>query len=166
MSEKALDAGNPSNIGSVGTTAKTSASEDFFRYMLLKERLGASGKAIMEAKSEKDLIMEEILKKIVNVRESTAEWSELVSLTGSENRFAQAEKLADIAWEKRRAELVLNKYTGGSDELDRVYQSSQAKVGTFRSGGGGIFGGGGGGGAPASASVSAQAVSLATGGAL
>ena len=162
-SEKALDAGNPSNLGSAVTTAKSSAMEDFFRYALLKERLGA-GSAILKAKSEKDEIMEGILGKIVNVRESSAEWSELVSLTGTENRFAQAEKLADIAWEKRRAELVLNKYTGGSAELDRVYGETQTKVSAFRTGGG-LFGGGGAGGAPAPASTGTDAVNtLLTGG--
>ena len=151
MSEKALDSGNPGNIGSAGVSSKPSAQEDFYRYMLLKERLGA-GSAILQAKSEKDIIMEEILGKIVNVRESTAEWSELVSLTGSENRFAQAEKLADIAWEKRRAELVLEKYTGGSGKLDSVYKDSQAKVGAVR-GGGGFLGLGGGGGGSSSSSA-------------
>jgi hypothetical protein len=140
--EKQLDSGNPSNIGQAGTTAKTSASEDFFRYMLLKERLGAGGKEILEAKSEKDLIMEQILRKIVRVRESTAEWSELVSLTGSENRFVMAEKLADIAWEKKRAELVLEKYVGSGDHLKAVYDESQSKVRTIF-GAGGFLGGGG-----------------------
>lgn len=123
-----IDSGNPANIGQAGTTAKSSASEDFFRYMLLKERLGGAGKEILEAKSEKDQIMEGILRKIVKVRESTAEWSELVSLTGSENRFVQAEKLAEIAWDKKRAELVLEKYVGSGSHLEGIYKESQTKA--------------------------------------
>lgn len=123
-----LDSGNPANIGQAGTTAKSSASEDFFRYMLLKERLGGAGKEILEAKSEKDQIMEGILRKIVKVRESTAEWSELVSLTGSENRFVQAEKLAEIAWDKKRAEMVLEKYVGSGSHLESIYTESQTKA--------------------------------------
>lgn len=123
-----LDSGNPANIGTVGTTAKSSASEDFFRYMLLKERLGSAGKEILEAKSEKDQIMEGILRKIVRVRESTPEWSELVSLTGSENRFVMAEKLAEIAWDKKRAELVLEKYVGSGSHLETIYKESQTKA--------------------------------------
>jgi hypothetical protein len=131
-----LDSGNPANIGQAGATAKSTASEDFFRYMLLKERLGGAGKEILEAKSEKDQIMEGILRKIVKVRESTAEWSELVSLTGSENRFVQAEKLAEIAWDKKRAELVLEKYVGSGNELKTIYDQSQSSAkGIFGSAG-------------------------------
>lgn len=133
MSDRAIDSGNPGNISGATATAKSSAQEDYYRYMLLKERLGANNRNILEAKSEKDIIMEEILAKLVNVRESTAEWSEVVSLTGSENRFAQAEKLAEIAWEKRRAELVLAKYTGGNAKLDETYDASQRKANGLRS---------------------------------
>ena len=131
MSDRAIDSGNPGNFSGAAMTAKASAQEDYYRYMLLKERLGENN-AILKAKSEKDIIMEEILAKLVNVRESTAEWSEVVALTGSENRFSQAERLAEIAWEKRRAELVLAKYTGGDTKLTETYNQSQAMLANVR----------------------------------
>ena len=126
-SDRSIHAGNPGDMNNAGRP-QVSAQEEYFQYMLLKERIGGTdeGRAILASKSEKDTIKEAILAKLVHVRESTAEWSQLVDLTKSENRFVQADVLASIAWEKKKAELILAQYT--PDDLGSVFAASKSKL--------------------------------------
>jgi len=133
----AEDSSNPSNLGRAGLKAKVSAQEEYARFQLLKEKLGA-GHAFVVAKSEKEEIMGDILARIAYVRESTPEWSELVHITQTEDRAEQAERLAEKAWTKRQEELIMSKYTGGRDKMDATYNKSQQEVSRVR-GTGGLF---------------------------
>lgn len=155
MSSNELAGGMPQSVGNAEMTRKSSAQEEYYRLMLLKEKF--AGKPFLNARSEKDEIMVEIAERITDVRESTPEWAELVAITGTENRLEQAEFLAEQAWNKRMRELVLAKYTGGNSKVDATFNSSLAKSTGFRAkgltGGGGALEGAVGGDSPAAVAL-------------
>jgi len=128
---------NPGNVSNASHKASASAKDEYYRYMLLKEKAQAAAgtpaegeiKAILNARSEQDDVEMKILNKIVHVRESTPEWNQLVDLTGSRNRFEQARILAEITYEKAKAEKVLGFYTPDasvlkSDVFDKTNQAA------------------------------------------
>jgi len=137
MTDRYEEAGNPGNLGVAGLKPKMSAVEALAQHQLLMAKL-PRGHAYLELKSEKEEIMEDILGRIAHVRESTPEWSELVSITKTKDRAQQAEILAERAWNKRQDELILSKYTGGATAMDATYKKSQQSVSNVR-GTGGLF---------------------------
>jgi hypothetical protein len=112
--------GNPGNIDNA-----SKAQQSYYEFMALKERLGADH-PVLKIRSEKDTIMVAILEKLGNIGESTAEWAQVVDLTKSEDRMEQAKVLADLAWNKKRAELVLAQYV--PDDLNSVFSESKARL--------------------------------------
>jgi hypothetical protein len=92
--------------------------------MLLKEKLGGENDDILGAKSEQDEVEIQILKKLVKVRESTPEWNQVVDLTGSRNRYEQARILAEIAYEKQKAEKILGFYVPDGEALGNIFTAT------------------------------------------
>ena len=107
-------------IGHTGNHSATngSAQEQYYRYMLMKEKLGGKGDAILKATSEREDIEVQILQKLVNITESTPEFAQIVSITGSSDRFEQARILAESVYDKIRAEQVLSFYTPSKAVLE------------------------------------------------
>lgn len=158
MQSPAEDSSNPAGLGRATLKASTSPQDEYFRYMLMKEKLGANSD-ILKAKSEQDEVEIQILKKLINIRESTAEWNQVVDLTGSKNRFEQARVLAEIAYEKEKAEKVLSFYVPSKESLASVFKRTNDNAIALRSGGGGLVSG-----ASSRSSASAIADAVAGGG--
>ena len=135
MSAHSLDAGYPGNVGSAAERPGSSAQEEYYRFKLLQEKLTNHGNAILDAKSEKDQIMISILGKISAIGESSPEFAELVDLTHTKNHMEMARVLADLAWNKKRAEGVLARYTPSEADLTRVFTESAAAGKTAASAG-------------------------------
>lgn len=138
MSEsKQLAGGFQPGGASMLANQKESAAEEYYRLQLLKEKFGPD---IAYTLSEKDQLKANILDKIRLVSESSPEWYELVSTTGSENQYEQAEYLADAAIRKRKAERALEKYTGGARAADIIFDESARNANRFRAGAGAVGG--------------------------
>lgn len=134
------DASNPGGLGRAVVKSSSSPQDEYFRFMLLKEKLGTDNNDILKAKSEQDEVEIQILKKLVRVRESTPEWNQVVDLTGSRNRYEQARILAEIAYEKQKAEKILGFYVPSSTELGAIFTDTDNAARGLRSGGGALGG--------------------------
>jgi hypothetical protein len=108
---------------------KESAQEELARLQLLEKKFGLG---VTEVLSEKDQLKKTILERIRLVHESSPEWYELVSTTGSENQYEQAEYLASAAIKKRKAERAMEKYTGGAGAADQIFDNSAVAANRFR----------------------------------
>jgi hypothetical protein len=127
------DSSNAGNLGRSLEKARSNPQEDYYRYMLLKEKLGAGGAEILRATSEQDKVEVSILKKLVLVGESTPEFNQLVDLTGSKNRYEQARILAEIVYEKQKAEKILGFYAPGSEEVKGIFTTTDENARSLRS---------------------------------
>jgi hypothetical protein len=138
MQSSAEDSSNPAGLGRATLKASLSPQDEYFRYMLMKEKLGPGedGTAILQARSEQDDVEIQILKNLIKVRESTPEWNQVVDLTGSKNRFEQARVLAEIAYEKEKAEKVLSFYVPSKASLGKIFSDTNTKSLALRSGAG------------------------------
>jgi hypothetical protein len=133
MQSPAEDSSNPSGLGRATIKSSMSPQDEYYRYKLMEAKLGA-GSAILKAKSEQDEVEIKILEKLVNIRESTAEWNQVVDLTGSKNRFEQARILAEIAYEKEKAEQVLSFYVPTKPQLSAIFSKTNDSALALRSG--------------------------------
>lgn len=103
----------------------SSASEEYYKYKLFVERMGADGQTIANDLSEKDQIKKQILKKIVTIKESSPEWDSLVALCeGERDRFKQCEIITDAIWEKELAKKKLAMFAPPKGSLDAIYNTS------------------------------------------
>ena len=97
------------------------AAEKYYSYMLLKEKLlnrnNAAVPDILKATSEKEDIEYMILAKLVKITESSPEFAQIQSLTGTADRFEQSRILAEAVYDKLRAEQILGFYTPEKDLL-------------------------------------------------
>jgi hypothetical protein len=152
----AEDASNPAGLGRATLKSSMSPQDEYYRYMLMKEKLGTDSK-ILKARSEQDDVEIQILEKLIGIRESTAEWNQVVDLTGSKNRFEQARVLAEIAYEKEKAEQVLSFYVPSKPELKKIFSDTNRDALAVRASGGG---GGSGVSTKSSASVIAEGAGL------
>jgi len=147
----------------------SSAADEYFRYSLLQEKLKNSGaitpdekKRIREASSERETIELRILNRLIDVTESSPEFSQLVDITGTRDRYEMARILAEVTYDKMRAESVLQMYTLPKEELQEHFATrTTASLNVRQAGGlaalagvvsrrssasaisGGFFGGGG-----------------------
>jgi len=85
---------------------------------LLQEKLanapdveGVNKTAIRQALSEREAIELQILSKLVDITESSPEFSQLQDITGSRDRYEMARILAETVYDKMRAEQILQFYT-------------------------------------------------------
>lgn len=137
----AEDSSNPGGLGRATVKSSSSPQDEYYRYELMKSKLGGKHADILNAQSEQDEVEIMILKKLVKVRESTAEWNQVVDLTGSKNRFEQARILAEIAYEKKKAEKVLGFYVPNAGELEAVFDKTDGDARAVRTSGGNPLGG-------------------------
>lgn len=110
------DKGNHSDISG-------SPADKYYRYMLMKAKLEDRGNTsvandILQASSEREDIEVKILQRLVKITESSPEFAQIQSITGSSDRFEQARVLAETVYDKMRAEAVLSFYTPEKSELE------------------------------------------------
>ena len=108
-----MDAGLGKQIGDVVSKKGGSAAEDYYRYMLLKAKVdaGSADKKLLKFQSEKETIELSILTNLMDITESSPEFSQVVDITGSRDRYEQARILAEVVYDKARAEQILSWYT-------------------------------------------------------
>lgn len=96
------------------------AAHNYYSFMLLKEKLKAQGvsedsayfKKVVGARSEKEALELHILGVIQgdNYGESTANYSQLVDLTGTRDKIAMAKFLAEKVYEREATKMILNRF--------------------------------------------------------
>jgi hypothetical protein len=125
-----MDAGLGSQTGDVVSHKKASAAEEYYRYMLLKEKLNALTTAgtddLLKVQSEKEVIEMSILRKLMGITESSPEFSQVVDITGSRDRYEQARILAEVVYDKVRAETVLSFYTPSKEGMTDYFKNLTA----------------------------------------
>ena len=150
-----MDAGLGKQTGDIVSAKKGSAQEDYYRFMLLKEKLAAqSGNAddLLKVQSEREKIEMDILRNLIKITESSPEFSQVVDITGSRDRYEQARILSEVVYDKVRAETILGFYTPAKDTLQNhfdarttqslnVRQAASARLSASRGGGGGATAG-------------------------
>jgi hypothetical protein len=146
--------------GNVVSQGSGSASDRYYNYMLMKAKLEASpvaGRAdkIIKSLSEKEEIEQQILEKLVGIKESSPEFSQVSEITGSTDKFEMARELASLVYDKTRAEQILSFYTPSADKLKAQFFKSQTSSAKDR-----IQNLAAGGGAAAGETLAAQLASL------
>ena len=145
-----MDAGLGKQTGDIVSANKGSAQESYYRFMLLKEKLAAqSGNAdeLLRVQSEREKIEMDILRNLIKITESSPEFSQVVDITGSRDRYEQARILSEVVYDKVRAETILGFYTPDKSFLQNhfdtrtteslsVRQAATARLAASRGGGG------------------------------
>ena len=99
---------------------KGSPAEEYYKYMLMKEKflvrsgqtnVGDEGRKLLGHQSEREAIEMMILQKLTDITESSPEFAQVVDMTGTKDRYKQAEKLAADVYDKIRAQQILEQYT-------------------------------------------------------
>lgn len=121
---------NVVETGNVVSQGSSSAQDRYFNYMLMKAKLEASpvaGRAnkIISSLSEKEEIEQQILEKLVGIKESSPEFSQVSEITGSTDKFEMARELASLVYDKTRAEQILSFYTPPPEDLKAQFDRSQ-----------------------------------------
>jgi hypothetical protein len=103
---------------------RTSAQEEYYQFMLYKEKLQASGtpageiSSILGASSELERLEQKIINKLSTdsrYSQSSAEYQVLSQLTGETSYIGIGKWLAQKIYEKKRAEYLINQFAGGAD---------------------------------------------------
>jgi hypothetical protein len=108
--------GDAFNAGKVANDA----AHNYYSFMLLKEKLKAQGvpddselfKRVVGARSEKEALELHILAVIqgTGYGESSANFSQLVDLTGTRDKIQQAKFLAEKVYEREATKMILNRF--------------------------------------------------------
>jgi hypothetical protein len=116
-----------------------SAQEEYYRYKLLESKLknlqDDNADPLLTVTSEREAIEMNILRKLILITESSPEFSQVVDITGSRDRYEQARILSEVVYDKVRAETILGFYTPPPTEmkryfLDRTGEANVARIGT------------------------------------
>ena len=136
-----MDAGHGKQLGDIVSKKGGSAAEDYYRYMLLKEKVknGLGDESLLTFQSEKEAIEMSILSNLLNITESSPEFSQVVDITGSRDRYEQARILAEVVYDKARAEQILSWYTPNKTSLTDHFTARTNKAVTIRSNKGSDF---------------------------
>ena len=136
-----MDAGLGKQLGDIVSKKSGSAAEDYYRYMLLKEKVknGLGDESLLTFQSEKEAIEMSILSNLLNITESSPEFSQVVDITGSRDRYEQARILAEVVYDKARAEQILSWYTPGKESLNKHFTERTDKAVTIRANKGADF---------------------------
>jgi len=136
-----MDAGLGKQLGDIVSKKGGSAAEDYYRYMLLKEKVknGLGDESLLTFQSEKEAIEMSILTNLLNITESSPEFSQVVDITGSRDRYEQARILAEVVYDKARAEQILSWYTPDKKSLTDHFSARTDKAVTLRTSKGGDF---------------------------
>jgi hypothetical protein len=136
-----MDAGLGKQTGDIVSSKKASAQEEYYRYMLLKEKLaatadGSTADPLLKVQSEREAIEMSILRNLINITESSPEFSQVADITGSRDRYEQARILSEVVYDKVRAESILSFYTPDAEHLRNHFSVRTARSLETRSGGG------------------------------
>ena len=133
-----MDAGEGKQTGDIVSSKKASAQEEYYRYMLLEAKLknlkaGDGVDDLLKVQSEREVIEMNILRKLMNITESSPEFSQVVDITGSRDRYEQARILSEVVYDKVRAETILSFYTPEKAGMEKYFktiteQSAQARL--------------------------------------
>ena len=133
-----MDAGLGKQTGDIVSAKKGGAAEEYYRYMLLKEKLanikeGSNADELLKVQSEREAIEMSILRNLINITESSPEFSQVVDITGSRDRYEQARILSEVVYDKARAEQILSWYTPDNASLkghftQRIATSTHART--------------------------------------
>ena len=133
-----MDAGLGKQTGDIVSAKKGSAAEEYYRYMLLKEKLAvlkdSESNPLLKVQSEREAIEMSILGNLISITESSPEFSQVVDITGSRDRYEQARILSEVVYDKARAEQILSWYVPSVDSLkghfkSRIDQTTKARAG-------------------------------------
>jgi hypothetical protein len=120
MSSSNFSAGEGKQTGDI-VSSKSSTKDEYYRYMLLQAKLNNlkddNAPALLKVQSEREAIEMAILQNLINVTESSPEFSQIVDITGSRDRYEQARILSEVVYDKARAEKILSWYTPSADTL-------------------------------------------------
>ena len=108
------------------------AADEYYKYMLLAAKAGNNSsdtrlKNILASRSEREEIEVAILDKLVNIGESSPEFSQVAEITGSRDKFEMARILAEIVYDKARAEQILQFYTPNKTDLTNHFLKRTAE---------------------------------------
>ena len=136
-----MDAGLGKQLGDVVSKKGGSAAEDYYRYMLLKAKVeaGSADAKLLKFQSEKETIELSILTNLMDITESSPEFSQVVDITGSRDRYEQARILAEVVYDKARAEQILSWYTPNKTSLTDHFTARTNKAVSIRSNKGSDF---------------------------
>lgn len=130
--------GDAFNAGKVAS----SAAHDYYSFMLLKEKLAAQGidkdsalfKRVVGARSEKEALELHILAVIQGDEygESSANFSQLVDLTGTRDKISQAKFLAEKVYEREATKMILNRFAPNPNVAQGTDPVSQSPLFGFQ----------------------------------
>ena len=107
------------------------AAEEYYKYALLKAKAETSNDSrlttILKSKSEREEIEIDTLNKLVQLGESSPEFSQVAEITGSRDKFEMAKILSEIVYDKARAEQILSFYTPTKDKLNSHFLQRTAE---------------------------------------
>ena len=135
-----MDAGLGKQTGDIVSSKKASAQEEYYRYRLLEAKLkntaDANADPLLKVQSEREAIEMSILRNLIDITESSPEFSQVADITGSRDRYEQARILSEVVYDKVRAESILNFYTPSRETLAEHFNSRTNKALQSRSGSG------------------------------
>jgi len=118
------------------------AAHNYYSFMLLKEKLKAQGvaedsdyfKKVVGARSEKEALELHILGVIQGegYGESTANYSQLVDLTGTRDKITMAKFLAEKVYEREATKMILNRFAPPPDIANNRDPVSNQPLGGFQ----------------------------------
>ena len=121
-----MDAGEGKQTGDIVSSKKTSAQEEYYRYMLLEAKLknlqSSDSDDLLKVQSEREVIEMNILRKLMGITESSPEFSQVVDITGSRDRYEQARILSEVVYDKVRAETILSFYTPEKAGMEKYFK--------------------------------------------
>lgn len=121
-----MDTGEGKQSADVVSAKKTSAQEEYYRYMLLEAKLknlkNSESDDLLKVQSEREVIEINILRKLLNITESSPEFSQVVDITGSRDRYEQARILSEVVYDKIRAETILSFYTPEKASMETYFK--------------------------------------------
>ena len=130
-----MDANEGKQAADIVTRGKSS-QEEYYRYMLLKEKLqhlkDAESDPLLTIQSEREAIELQILRKLIAITESSPEFSQIVDITGSRDRYEQARILSEVVYDKVRAETILGFYTPDKKEMTGYFTDLTASAASVR----------------------------------
>lgn len=133
-----MDSGLGKQTGDI-VSSKHSSQEEYYKYMLLKAKLEArenpGAHPLLQVRSEKEDIEFSILDNLIHITESSPEFSQIVDITGSRDRYEQARILAEVVYDKVRAEQILGFYTPDRNTLSAHFTARTNKATAQRTNG-------------------------------
>lgn len=121
-------------VNKSGNYSGGGAAEEYYKFALLKAKadaLSGDEKArasrILGAQSEREVIELQVLDKLVKLGESSPEFSQVAEITGSREKFEMARVLAEIVYDKARAESILGFYTPTKASLNEHFLKRTAE---------------------------------------